>query len=923
MKSGKISIIVIMLFNTLLLGVQDPIRNIYNSSNSGLSHNDTWHISIDLSNNKWVCTDNGLCKFDGTNWTVYNTSNSSLPSNVVKYICTDASGVHWIGTGGGGLAKFDGTNWTIYNTSNSGLPNNIVNNIKIDASGNKWISTFGGGIAKYNGTTWVVYNTSNSGLPDNNTNPLFIDNSNNIWVGTVAGGLAKFNGASWTVYNSSNSGLPNNNIPSIYVENSGIIWAGTYGSGLVKFDGSTWTIYNKSNSSLPANEVMTINADIINNKWIGTYSALVRFDGVNWDIYKYGFSYLEVRSIAFDSDNNKWIATWYNGIIYAQSSLSISSPLGNESWQTGTLHNITWNGMLDGNIKIEITTNNGTNWLTLQNSVPSTPGNYNFTIPPFSTSTQCRIRLTSLSHANISTSGLFTITTESVPNLTITYPNLSTSLNSDASETITWQVTGTVQNVKLEYTTDDGENWHEIIAQIPSANLSYLWTVPNIGSNSCRVRISDVLNSVLNDVSDNLFSIRGINIVTPVGGDKWKSGTSQNISWTSSGISTINILYFNGSSWVSITTVPAGNGSYNWTVPEIALSNCRIQIQDASKPSLQSTSNIFTLWYPITSNNTPSLGQVSLTFGSTNLTFSAFVLASGQITITYYPFESPSSGTLPSGVNSVNSYFWTISANPSLSFFNGSVEVPLSSLTDVSDPNKLVWLKRSNSGGAWLNIGGVVENEKIKSGVLFDSFSEFTLGNSDNPWPVELSSFNASIKENKSVKISWKTETETNNFGFEVERKLSGKFEWTKIGFVEGHGTSNSPKQYSFTDEGLLTIGTYHYRLKQIDNDGTFKYSQEVAVEFNNLPDKFALSQNYPNPFNPSTVINYQLPVNSYVTLKVFDIIGNEVATLVNQEKPAGSYEVTFDASNLTSGVYFYELYAGDFRSIKKLMLVK
>jgi hypothetical protein len=146
---------------------------------------------------------------------------------------------------------------------------------------------------------------------------------------------------------------------------------------------------------------------------------------------------------------------------------------------------------------------------------------------------------------------------------------------------------------------------------------------------------------------------------------------------------------------------------------------------------------------------------------------------------------------------------------------------------------------------------------------------------------------------------------------------------WEKIGFVQGSGNSNSLKEYSFVDKTVLS-GKYLYRLKQIDNDGGYKYSQEVEVKVEAIPTEFALEQNYPNPFNPSTVISYQLPVAAgHVSLKVYDVLGREVATLVNEQKAPGNYEVKFDGSKLASGVYIYRIEAGKFSDAKKLLLIK
>lgn len=153
--------------------------------------------------------------------------------------------------------------------------------------------------------------------------------------------------------------------------------------------------------------------------------------------------------------------------------------------------------------------------------------------------------------------------------------------------------------------------------------------------------------------------------------------------------------------------------------------------------------------------------------------------------------------------------------------------------------------------------------------------------------------------------------------------------DFVKIGFVDGSGNSNSQKRYSYTDKNLST-GKYSYRLKQIDIDGTFSLSEIINIDVVEIPNTFALEQNYPNPFNPSTKIRWQSPVGSWQTLKVYDVLGNEILTLVDEYREAGIYEVEFDASSLASGIYIYKLtatpiggQAGNFTSIKKMILIK
>lgn len=185
--------------------------------------------------------------------------------------------------------------------------------------------------------------------------------------------------------------------------------------------------------------------------------------------------------------------------------------------------------------------------------------------------------------------------------------------------------------------------------------------------------------------------------------------------------------------------------------------------------------------------------------------------------------------------------------------------------------------------------------------------------------PVELTSFVANVGA-KSVTLSWSTATETNNQGFEIERK-SVNTEWTKIGFVSGFGTTTESRQYTYTDNNL-PVGKYSYRLKQVDFDGTFDYSKVVEIEVV-APSVFELTQNYPNPFNPTTKISYSVPFDSKVTISVYSITGELVMELVNGNVSAGSYSVDFNGSNLASGMYIYRMVAGDFVHTQKMMLMK
>ena len=158
-------------------------------------------------------------------------------------------------------------------------------------------------------------------------------------------------------------------------------------------------------------------------------------------------------------------------------------------------------------------------------------------------------------------------------------------------------------------------------------------------------------------------------------------------------------------------------------------------------------------------------------------------------------------------------------------------------------------------------------------------------------------------------------------FSTSIERKGFNDINWKEVSFVEGNGSTTEERSYSFTDKNLKS-GSYEYRLKQIDFDGTFSHSNVIKVDLD-IPSEFVLEQNYPNPFNPSTTIKFGLPFESVVKITVFNSIGENVRELVNSKMPAGYHTVSFDASNLTSGIYFYRIQTDKFESIRKMMLIK
>jgi hypothetical protein len=189
--------------------------------------------------------------------------------------------------------------------------------------------------------------------------------------------------------------------------------------------------------------------------------------------------------------------------------------------------------------------------------------------------------------------------------------------------------------------------------------------------------------------------------------------------------------------------------------------------------------------------------------------------------------------------------------------------------------------------------------------------------------PIQMASFAANVVRNNDVEVAWKTVSETNNYGFEIYRKRGDAGDWTNIGFVEGHGTTLAAQSYSYLDRAL-PFGKYYYQIKQVDLDGKSETFPLMTVNVGVAPERLTLGQNYPNPFNPSTVIEFVVPLSGHATMKVYNVLGQEVATLFDGNAEAGRINSTrFDASSLPSGLYFYTLKSAGASETKRMLLMK
>ncbi len=334
---------------------------------------------------------------------------------------------------------------------------------------------------------------------------------------------------------------------------------------------------------------------------------------------------------------------------------------------------------------------------------------------------------------------------------------------------------------------------------------------------------------------------------------------------------------------------------------------------------------------PLASDSQLVSGTSLIAFTGTGATLQYTEAPGSQFTLNMDRVSSSPGGTPPGTLLNVANQYWAATVTSGTASGTYCITLDLTGVEGISQPLTLHLLKRDNAGTNWVDLG--MPSEVIPGPPLLvkycglTGFSEFGLGGGiDNPLPVQLSSFTSNL-DGRNVILKWKTNSEINNSGFEIERRINEIGEWTKLSFINGAGNSNSLKSYSFTDCKLET-GKYNYRLKQIDFNGNYTYytlSSSVDV---GVPQKYSISQNYPNPFNPTTKIDYDLPFDSKVLITIYDITGREIKRLMNNEvKQAGYHTLVFNGGNISSGVYFYRMAAEgngqNYVMTKKMILVR
>jgi hypothetical protein len=340
----------------------------------------------------------------------------------------------------------------------------------------------------------------------------------------------------------------------------------------------------------------------------------------------------------------------------------------------------------------------------------------------------------------------------------------------------------------------------------------------------------------------------------------------------------------------------------------------------------------FSMTYPI--GKGAIYRPLTLSLTQAGATSSAYIAEMFNSAPAAYAFPGTLNPTEPYTVSKVR-YYNIAEAAAGSTFTAGAVTLSYAADDSVTDMANLR-VAQGPGGGTWNDLGGagtanttgtITSTSFFTSLVSPDPGTVFTLANNlagTNPLPVELTSFTLSMQSANCAILKWSTATEVNNSGFEIERRAEVSSAWAKVSFVSGAGTTASPKEYSFIDRALAA-GRYSYRLKQVDNDGNFRYyGTEAIVEVGAAPKTLKLEANYPNPFNPTTSIDFTVAKDGKAALRVYNVLGEEIAILFNGDARAGQiYHATFDAGRLPSGLYFARLESGDSRMVQKMLLTK
>jgi hypothetical protein len=402
----------------------------------------------------------------------------------------------------------------------------------------------------------------------------------------------------------------------------------------------------------------------------------------------------------------------------------------------------------------------------------------------------------------------------------------------------------------------------------------------------------------------------------------------------------LNNLTINNSSGVTLNAAATVNGTLTMSAGNIALGGNTLTLGTAagSPGTLTYTAGYltgtgtFTRWFGtslITLGNVSGRFPMGVSTNNRNLWIGGTPTTGGTVSVQYTDATTESAISFTENSNPfVNRYdaSWTVATANSFAGNSLSLQIQGSGIPGISNIVDLtISGPAAAAAGSPLATSGTSSDPVISRNGLTQATLASTLfyiaSTSSSALPVEMTSFTA-VLQGTSALLKWSTATEVNNNGFEIQRRAEGTTSWAKVGFASGAGTSNAPKAYSYEDKNLAP-GVYVYRIKQIDNNGAFKYSASTQVDAG-VSTTLQLCGNYPNPFNPTTNIQFSVPQDGYASLKIYNILGQEVATLFSGIAKTGHYiPATFNASRLASGIYFARLQYSGKSLVQRMLMTK
>jgi hypothetical protein len=600
------------------------------------------------------------------------------------------------------------------------------------------------------------------------------------------------------------------------------------------------------------------------------------------------------------------------------SSISVTAPNGSENWNAGSTHSITWTSSNVTTVNISYSTNNGSSWTAVASGVSAAAQTYSWTVPN-TASAQCLVKITSTADGNVYdvSNAVFTITGISV---VVTAPNGGENWNAGSTHSITW-TSSNVTTVNISYSTNNGSSWTAVASNVSAAAQTYSWTVPNTASAQCLVKITSTADGNVYDVSNAVFTITGISVVVtaPNGSESWKNGSSHSITWTYSNVATVNITYStnNGSSWTAVASgVNAAAQTYSWTVPNTVSNQCLVKITSAADSSVTDVSNaVFSivplvLWGDVDNNQDVDIADA--------------------LKIATYDIDS-----LNTGLTSILSYI-TQRADVNADSNINSTDALICATYDVYPANPYNPARIGNE------LGSVPKSLVTESTAVIPGLSLTPEGSNRVLVDALVSTAGASqLIGSATVTLTWNpdsltyisSENAAGNIILSTRDAASGKISYTRFD-TNGQTVMEFP---ALTFERKAPNAKVSFKLA-VECAAVAQTFEALTLSNNSVdvilgveettPVQFELSQNVPNPFNPSTTIHFSLSEAGTVLLKVYNIQGQRVATLVDDYLPAGTHSILWNAVSdqnepLSSGVYIYQLRAGGMTGQKQMLLVR